>query len=403
MNAGLMVGDRALTVEEFLEEKKEEERAKGRVSPKPEDLEQSWQDLARKTKVGEVLSQKAKDTKDTLLAGKLLALGVGATKDILAGVATLDSRITKLHLNQKELTDKHAKELGASLAKNPHITDLSLQGNKMTEKGLETLLKGLDRQGKDGSKVTSLNLEGNPVTLRKVKTIRPFLRLTSLNLSQTAITDKDMESLLIAPLANLNVARTALTEASGEAVLQKLRESLRTLNVSHTQTATGIIRGLHNNRKLTALDMSHMKIADVALADLVQALLPHPTLKVLSLRVNSISRGRSLADLLQRNAVLSTLDLSNNGLGLDHEGIENLAQGLKKNSTLEELNLSYNFIKDRGAQALYKSILNHPTLRVLNLDYNGDMSDKTREKFRQLQDLKPLLHVSLKKVYEAEM
>ena len=65
------------------------------------------------------------------------------------------------------------------------------------------------------------------------------------------------------------------------------------------------------------------------------------------------SRGenvRALAEALETNSTLTSLDLSRNGIGA--EGAARLAAALKKNSTMTSLDISRNDIGPEGAESL---------------------------------------------------
>ncbi len=51
--------------------------------------------------------------------------------------------------------------------------------------------------------------------------------------------------------------------------------------------------------------------------------------------------------------------------------------------------------------ALYKTLQVHPSLTLLNLDYNKDIAEDTIEKLKKIQDIKPQLTVSLKRMFES--
>ncbi|MGC0372311.1 MAG: hypothetical protein DGJ47_001023, partial [Rickettsiaceae bacterium] len=78
---------------------------------------------------------------------------------------------------------------------------------------------------------------------------------------------------------------------------------------------------------------------------------------------------KALANLLNGNKTLTTLDLSTNNIG--DEGSAALADSLHENTTLTTLDLSENNIGDEGAAALAESLKENTTLTTLDLVANN--------------------------------
>ena len=63
------------------------------------------------------------------------------------------------------------------------------------------------------------------------------------------------------------------------------------------------------------------------------------------------------------------MDLSDNQIGYD--GSRFLAQAVKSNKTLEELNLKLNQFRDKAGARFFKDLESNKTLRILNIAANG--------------------------------
>ena len=81
------------------------------------------------------------------------------------------------------------------------------------------------------------------------------------------------------------------------------------------------------------------------------------------------SGAASLSDAIQVNTTLTNLDLSWNIIG--DSGAASLSDAIKVNTTLTNLNLSWNGIGDSGAASLSDAIKVNTTLTNLNLSWNG--------------------------------
>merc|ERR1719453_2118079 len=89
------------------------------------------------------------------------------------------------------------------------------------------------------------------------------------------------------------------------------------------------------------------------------------TLKSLLLCSNKITSGEYIANGLKVNKGLTNLDLSKNNL--KDNGIISIASSLSQNSVLEIINLSDNDCGEGGAKALASSLCNNVALKSLTI------------------------------------
>lgn len=187
------------------------------------------------------------------------------------GLALQDTSLTTLELDNNEIDDEGAEDLGLALANNMTLTTLDLGANNIGPKGAKNLVLALannttlttlslmmnqigDEEATDLSLVlannttfTSLNLGGNKINNTGAKALGLVLTnnkyLTYLNLSGNLIGDEGAEDLGLA-LAN----NTTLT----------------TLNLWNNQIgpqgAKSLVSALANNTTLTTLDLAPIKI-----------------------------------------------------------------------------------------------------------------------------------------------
>ncbi|CAF1063913.1 unnamed protein product, partial [Didymodactylos carnosus] len=110
---------------------------------------------------------------------------------------------------------------------------------------------------------------------------------------------------------------------------------------------------------------------------LAEALKVNSTLTQLDLGSNQISdRGEALAEVLKVNSTLTKLNLYSNQI--TDRGGKALAEALKVNSTLTQLYLGFNQISDRGGEALAEALKVNNTLTQLDLERN-QISDRGSE------------------------
>jgi Ran GTPase-activating protein (RanGAP) involved in mRNA processing and transport len=134
-----------------------------------------------------------------------------------------------------------------------------------------------------------------------------------------------------------------------------------------------------NNPSLIWLDVAFNGIDNTGngLQALLWAISKHQALTYLNLGSNDIG-AYSTADLgqmLGANTVLTSLNLSHNKLAA-LKALEYLGEGLKKNRSLRELDLSSNYMKDAGANQLALSLQENTTLTSLRLKMTHIQSDE---------------------------
>ncbi|KAJ0026645.1 hypothetical protein NQD34_017645, partial [Periophthalmus magnuspinnatus] len=119
-------------------------------------------------------------------------------------------------------------------------------------------------------------------------------------------------------------------------------------------------------KTLKVLHLYQSRVDDTQCRLLVKHLLDHPSLTKLDLSFNYIEdRGaRAISKLLTRSK-LKTLTLYCTAIR-DH-GAKAFAHSLSTNTTLEELNLSLNLVGDEGGQAIATALLSNSSLKTLNL------------------------------------
>mmetsp|Transcript_15596 Transcript_15596/g.49752 ORF Transcript_15596/g.49752 Transcript_15596/m.49752 type:complete len:351 (+) Transcript_15596:246-1298(+) len=139
--------------------------------------------------------------------------------------------------------------------------------------------------------------------------------------------------------------------------------ALVTLNLDHNdQIGTAGLRalteGLCTNVTLRRLSLAYCEIDAEAGRAVKNLLLTYNSaLEELNLKGNRLS-GKALlgfARALGKNAMLKSLDLSNNDIGPDKEALQALCEALKVNKTLLQLKLQENHIGDDGAKMLTDS------------------------------------------------
>jgi Haemolysin-III related/Leucine Rich repeat len=84
---------------------------------------------------------------------------------------------------------------------------------------------------------------------------------------------------------------------------------------------------------------------------------------------NGNSNARALRSIIKKNTTIEHLDLSNNGL--DDDGIREICNGIKQNSTIKSLNLSSNHFGEIGAEQLRLALEENTSIKTLDISRNA--------------------------------
>ncbi len=180
--------------------------------------------------------------------------------------------------------------------------------------------------------------------------------------------------------------KVKMTLAEWQTLLQRLRDndaSLTEIDLYRDRVGFGRIgysgaialaAALKSNSTLKILNVGLNQIGDDGLRALVDALKDNRTLTklyifgsngVMDIKISDAG-AEVLAMMLEVNYTLEILDLGMNEIG--YLGTKALANALKKNRSLKELNLNANKIMgDAGAETLAVMLKTNHSLRVLNL------------------------------------
>ena len=123
--------------------------------------------------------------------------------------------------------------------------------------------------------------------------------------------------------------------------------------------------------RITKLVLSRNSITDRGAATLAEVLKENRTLQQLDVSINSFGNGgaTALAEMLKENRTLQQLNVSFNSIG--NGGATALAEMLRENRTLQQLHVSFNSIGDGGATALAEMLRENRTLQQMHVSSNS--------------------------------
>ncbi|XP_051851286.1 leucine-rich repeat-containing protein 45 isoform X1 [Antechinus flavipes] len=138
-----------------------------------------------------------------------------------------------------------------------------------------------------------------------------------------------------------------------------------------------LIQGLCSNTVVKYLDLKGNNLRAMGAEALGKLLRQNKSIQSLVLEWNNLGMWEESFSLfcegLRANTTLQQLDLRNNQI--NHKGAEELAMALKNNSTLQDIDLRWNNIGLLGGRAIVNCLSNNKTLRKLELAGNNIPGD----------------------------
>ncbi|XP_078528339.1 NACHT, LRR and PYD domains-containing protein 12-like [Lissotriton helveticus] len=259
------------------------------------------------------------------------------------------------------------------------------------------------------SRVESINLQDIPLRPEDIQALKPLImKCPSLRMRNCSLRGSCCEALASVletntSLTELELGRNGLRDTGMKKLCEGLKHpncKLQTLRLDECSLTGSCCKDLasvlETHTFLTELDLKHNELRDAGVKKLCEGL-KHPNCKLQTLRLELCSLTGScckdLASVLETNTFLTELDLKCNELrdagvkklceGLKHPNCKlqtlrleccffssscckDLASVLKTNSSLTELELSYNHLRDSGVKTLCEG-LNHPNCKLQTL------------------------------------
>jgi hypothetical protein len=185
------------------------------------------------------------------------------------------------------------------------------------------------------------------------------------------VEDEIVEALIGTKNGNV---REIISNTEKNKLPQKLSVICKELSPNEAQIIADKIK---NNQFITELKFFG-SLGDEEIKPIAEALKGNKSVIEVNISRNNIGDEgvKVFAAALRVNQTIRNLDLSSNRLS--GKGVEYLAEALKENHSITELNLSYNFMGNDGMEALAKVLKNNKSIVKLTLLCNG-IEDKGAE------------------------
>ena len=362
---------------------------------------------------------------DALMVNRSLQVLELYSNPISAGVVHIaeslkhNHSLQEINLGDCGISEKEGKAIGDALTVNRSLQVLDLRDNPISGvvhiaesfKRNHSLLKV--RFGGHGLSVDNVKtlcdalmvdcrslrvhcLLGNSMTVERGKAIggprmANVLSVQMLDLEYSPISTavvhiaeslKHNHSLLEINLSNCDISEKEC-EAIGEALM--VNRSLQVLDLYDNPISAGvehIAESLKHNHSLLKVNLSRCDISEKGAKSLAISLKENNSLLTLILSRNYLSDGAAahIADGLRHNDHLKKLDIL--GCSIGDQGMKSLGCALKMNSSLEDLNVTWNHsVTGVGLLALGESLKKNRGLKRLKLWRLPNISDNDWKQF----------------------
>ena len=176
-------------------------------------------------------------------------------------------------------------------------------------------------------------------------------------------------------LLEINLGNCGITEKGGKGTGDALmvNRSLQVLNLCDNPISTGVVHiaeSLKHNHSLLEINLRRCRISQEGGKAIGDALMVNRSLQVLDLHGNVISTAVvHIAESLKCNHSLLEINLGR--CGLTEKEAEVLGSSLKENNSLLTLNLSWNYLSDGGATHIADGLRHNNCLKRLDISDCG--------------------------------
>ena len=333
----------------------------------------------------------------------------------IAEAIQVNTVLQKLDLSTNEISDDGAAAISDNLKTNTLLQTLNMSGNYITSEGAKSFAEAIQVN----TTLEKLDLSYNAVSDDGVAAISDNLKINSslqeLNISHNSITNKGIKLIakviqINSTLQNIDISKNWISTKGLVYFMEAVKNNctLQVVNITHNNVTrsgfTSIKQCIENlqhpiqiyaswneineSGKLVAKistscapdniedDVWSFDVYDDHLVMcLSECLKKDDTLQELNLSYNKITSegAKMIAEAINVNKILKKLDISHNSISDD--GAAAISDGLKCNISLQELNMSYNKITSEGAKMIGEAIKVNKTLKKLHINGNSISDD----------------------------
>ena len=327
--------------------------------------------------------------------------------------------LQELNISRNNITEDGAKYIAEAIQANATLEKLDLSSNVISNDGAAAISDSLQFN----ISLQELNISRNEITSEGTKKIITAIQvndtLKQLDLSINKINDEGANFLSDGlknniSLLKLNISHNNITDRGIKVIAEaiKINSTLQNINISKNHILTeGLLyfmEAVQNNCTLQVGNITHNNVTRSGFTSIKQCIedLQHPIQIIASW--NEIREGGKLVTKMSKSCVPDNIEedvWSRDEYDADHlvmclseclkednmvqkinlhgyanknitsEGAIKIAEAIKVNKILQELDISHNNISDNGAAAISDALKSNNSLQILSMSYNKIISE----------------------------
>ena len=302
---------------------------------------------------------------------------MGAIAKSLQHICTLK----KLCISNNNITHEAADDIAAVILCNIHLQELNLGCNYLQTSGTIKIAKSLQKI----SSLTKLFINDNNITDEAADDIAAAISCNAKlqefnssknNLQKTGIIKivkalRDISTLKKLCLSNISITDEVADDIAAAISCICLQELYLGSNNLQASDIIKIAKSLQKISSLTKLYINHNNITHEAANDIAAAISCNIHLQELNLASNNLQTSGiiKIAKSLQRISLLTNLYINNNNV--TDEAAGDIAAAISCNIHLQELNLGNNYLQASGMIKIAKSLQKISSLTKLYINHNN--------------------------------
>jgi Ran GTPase-activating protein (RanGAP) involved in mRNA processing and transport len=309
-----------------------------------------FQALSRNTSV----SKLCVDTKTVGFASGM------AFQELLTSTQTLQTmsvvRYSFGDEGDEELDEVQIAAIASGFANNTTLRDLEFQGCR--EVDIAPVLTALQ----DRPALRKIHLTGSADMdlLPSLSGLEVLLRSQDSKVKELVIERMNTSTIDLHPV---------IRELGRNTTVTNLAIRISVLSRENVQQLKSMLR---QNTALESLDLASNALGSANLAEIAPVLYRNTSIKSLDLTGNGlddIESSNVLRELIRRNKTITSLCIARNGFGRNAAAVRSIADGMRSNTTVQQLDLQNCKLGDQGVSVLANAIRN-ASLLELDLHYN---------------------------------
>ena len=310
------------------------------------------------------------------------SLNAESMQNILYEMKNIFANLVKLNVSGCVISAEVTEALGDVLLENTELKELNLSDNNLHGEGIKNIFNGLKI-----STLIKFNISHNNITYLVADYIACFLsrntKLEELDLSHNNLKAAGAIKICGIGLTNLstfNISHNGIKARAADEIAAFLSDNTKLQIVDLSCNSYMIIlKVLLHTPALSSLKINDCNVIDESTDKLANVLLLNTLLQEIDLSYNSLSKVDLLSILKGMKNISSLVKINGSHNKIIDEAADELAKILFHNTSLQELDLSYNNLSKLDSLRILKGMKNISTLIIINVSYNEIIDEAANE------------------------